>query len=175
LDVKEPRSVNHSTLLYAHHFPYRSPLLGGLSALILVWDSPVLQGEIPVATGETLDQLAHQALCHLLAWGPIRPSVLAGVIGTGASNVSKIVGCLHREGLVERTTDEADRRACLITLTPRGEKAARGEYARSGRMIAEVLERWSLNDARRYTALSERFVTDALRSTTQMRERGLRP
>ena len=43
------------------------------------------------------------------------------------------------------------------------------------RMIAEVLEGWSLGDVRRYTTLTERFVTDAITSTARMRERGLRP
>lgn len=159
----------------AVEFPYRSRLLGSLSTLILVWDSPALQGEILARSGETLDQPAHQALRHLLAWGPTRPSVLAGALGTGASNVSKIIGRLHQDGLVARTADVADRRASLITLTPHGEQAARGVYALGDRMIAEVLERWSLTDVEQYTALTERFVTDALRSTAQMRERGLRP
>lgn len=158
----------------ARVFPYRSKLLSSLSALILMWDSPVLQGEILAKSGEAIDQPAHQALRHLLAWGPTRPSVLAEVIGTGASNVSKIIGRLDQDGLVERGTDDDDGRATVITLTTRGEEAARGVYALGDRMIAEVLEGWSLGDVRRYTALTERFVTDAITSTMQMRERGLR-
>lgn len=156
-------------------FLYRSKLLSSLSALILMWDSPALQDEILAKSGETLDRGAHQTLRHLLAWGPSRPSALATVLGTGASNVSKIIGRLEQDGLVERGTDEDDRRATVIRLTPSGEEAARGVYALGDRMIAEVLEGWSLGDVRRYTALTERFVTDAITSTAQMRERGLRP
>ena len=66
-----------------------------------------------------------------------------------------------------------DGRAAVIGLTSRGEEAARGVYALGDRMIAEVLEGWTLGDVRRYTALTERFVTDAI-SAAQMRERGLR-
>ncbi|MFB2582342.1 MarR family winged helix-turn-helix transcriptional regulator [Herbiconiux sp. P15] len=156
-------------------FPYRSKLLSSLSSLILLWDSPVLQGEILARSGETLDQPAHAALRHLFAWGPTRPSVLAEVLGTGASNVSKIIGRLDQDGLVVRTTDEGDGRATAVRLTSRGEEEARGVYARGDRMIAEVLEGWSVGDVRRYTALTERFVTDAITATAHMRVRGLRP
>lgn len=167
--------VHRPVLPDAHDFPYRSRLLASLSALILVWDSPALQGEILAKSGAALDQPAHQALRHLLAWGPARPGVLAEVLGTGASNVSKIVGRLEQDGLVERTADEVDRRASLITLTSRGEDAAHGVFALGDRMITEVLEGWSLGDVRRYTALTERFARDAIGSSVRMRERGLRP
>ncbi|WP_164515437.1 MarR family transcriptional regulator [Microbacterium sp. 10M-3C3] len=159
----------------ARGYPYRSRLLSSLSALILLWDSPVLQGEILARSGETIDQPAHAALRHLLAWGPTRPSALAVVLGTGASNVSKIVGRLEADGLVARVVADDDRRATVIRLTERGEGAAHGVYALGDRMIAEVLEHWSLDDIRRYTALTERFVSDAITSTARMRERGLRP
>ncbi|WP_425839738.1 MarR family winged helix-turn-helix transcriptional regulator [Microbacterium sp. PA5] len=159
----------------AGDFPYRSKLLSSLSALILLWNSPVLQGEILAKSGEALDQPAHQALRHLLAWGATRPSVLAEVIGTSASNVSKIIGRLDRDGLIERDTDGQDRRAAVIRLTVRGEAAARGVYVLGDRMIAEVLEGWSPGDVRRYTVLTDRFVTDAITSAARMRERGLRP
>jgi len=158
-----------------HDFPYRSRLLSSLSALILMWDSPALQGEILAKSGETLDQPAHQALRHLLAWGPTRPSGLTQVLGCGASNVSKIIGRLDHDGFVVRTIDEDDGRATVIRLTRIGEEAARGVYALGDRMIAEVLEGWSLGDVQRYTALTERFVTDAITSTAKMRDRGLRP
>jgi hypothetical protein len=42
-------------------------------------------------------------------------------------------------------------------------------------MIAEVLDGWSAADVRRFTALTERFVDDAIRSAERQRERGLRP
>src|SRR5918994_247593 len=100
-------------------FPYRSPLLANLSALILLWESPAVQGQILAKTGETLDQPSHQTLRHLLAWGPMRPTALAETLGTGASYVSKIVRRLEEDGLVQRSTDPADRRASLVTLTER--------------------------------------------------------
>ncbi len=161
--------------LHAGDFPYRSDLLANLSALILLWDSPALQGEILAKSGESIDQQSHATLRHLLAWGPMRPTALAEVLATGASHVSKIVRRLESDGLVERTTDPADRRATLISLTTAGEEAARGVYALGDRMIAEVLAEWTPEDIRRYTALTERFVNDAITSAARMLERGLLP
>lgn len=161
--------------LGASDFPYRSALLANLSALILLWESPSLQGEILAKSGETLDQPSHATLRHLLAWGPMRPTALADALGTGASYVSKIVGRLERDGLVERSTDPSDRRATLITLTEAGETAARGVYELGDRMIAEVLSGWTADDVRRYTELTERFVGDAISAAEKMLQRGLLP
>lgn len=164
-----------SRSLHASDFPYRSELLAHLSALILLWDSPALQGQILAKTGESIDQPSHATLRHLLAWGPMRPTALSEVLATGASHVSKIVRRLEQDGLVQRGPDPTDRRATLISLTATGQEAARGVYALGDRMIAEVLEGWSPSDIRRYTDLTERFVSDAIASADRMLERGLLP
>lgn len=173
--MENSRTDGSSRSPRAGDFPYRSELLANLSALILLWDSPALQGDILAKSGETIDQPSHQTLRHLLAWGPMRPTALAEVLATGASYVSKIVRRLEADGLVERTVDPTDRRATLINLTEAGEEAARSVYALGDRMIAEVLEGWSPADIRRYTALTERFVKDAIASADRMLERGLLP
>jgi DNA-binding MarR family transcriptional regulator len=131
-------------------FPYRSELLANLSALILLWESPALQGSM-------------------------RPTSLAEVLNTGASHVSKIVRRLEGDGLVQRTVDPTDRRATLVSLTPSGEAAARSVYELGDRMITEVLEDWSAPDVRKYTALTRRFVADAFAAADRMLERGLLP
>jgi len=159
----------------ASDFPYRSELLANLSALILLWDSPAVQGQILAKTGESIDQQSHATLRHLLAWGPMRPSALSEVLATGASHVSKIVRRLEADGWVERTTDPSDGRATLIALTESGEAAARGVYELGDRMITEVLDGWSEADIEQYTALTSRFVKDAIASADRMLERGLLP
>lgn len=159
----------------AADFPYRSELLANLSALILLWDSPAVQGQILAKTGATVDQQSHAALRHLAAWGPMRPTAMSEVLGTGASHVSKIVGRLEEADLVVRSTDPADGRATLLSLTEAGEEAARGVYELGDRMINEVLEGWSADDVTLYTELTKRFVADAINAADQMLVRGLRP
>lgn len=173
--MNNSEKAERSRSLHASDFPYRSELLANLSALILLWDSPAIQGDILAKSGESIDQQSHQTLRHLLAWGAMRPTALARVLATGASHVSKIVRRLESDGLVERTTDPTDRRATLISLTEAGEEAARGVYALGDRMIAEVLEGWSPSDISQYTALTERFVNDAIASAERMLARGLLP
>ena len=173
--VDVTKEAKGSRSLSASNFPYRSDLLANLSALILLWDSPAIQGEILAKSGESIDQQSHQTLRHLLAWGPMRPTALSEMLATGASHVSKIVRRLETDGLVARSMDPADRRATLISLTEAGEAAARGVYALGDRMISEVLEGWSAADIDQYTTLTERFVKDAITSADRMLERGLLP
>ncbi|MFW6774259.1 MarR family winged helix-turn-helix transcriptional regulator [Nocardioides sp. CPCC 205120] len=169
----EPSTARDPRARRPEDFPYRSRLLAGLSALILLWESPTLQSEILTRSGEAIDQPSHQALRHLLAWGPMRPSALAEALGTGASNVSKIVGRLERAALVERATDPSDTRATLVSLTDAGTEAARHVYALGDDMIREVLASWSEEDVATLTALTERFVDDAIEAAEHMRRRGL--
>lgn len=59
-------------------FPYRSELLAHLSALMLLWNSPAVQGQILAKTGESVDQSSHQVLRHLLALGSHAPDASGG-------------------------------------------------------------------------------------------------
>ena len=52
--------------------------------------------------------------------GPIRLRDLAGRLNLAQSTVSSLVGRLLTDGLVQRATDEHDRRAARIQLTPDG-------------------------------------------------------
>ena len=157
----------------AGDFPYRSELLASLSALILLWESPGLQREILTSSGEPIDQPAHQALRHLLAAQPMRAGELAQAMGTGASNVSKIVKRLEAGGLVVRETDPDDTRSTRIRLTEAGTAAARHIYDLGDDMIAQVLSRWSARDIARYTELTKRFTEDAIAAADEMRRHGL--
>jgi DNA-binding MarR family transcriptional regulator len=157
----------------AADFPYRSELLASLSALILLWESPGLQSEILTASGEPIDQPAHSALRHLAAGQPMRPSDLAHAMGTGPSNISKILRRLEATGFVERGPDLEDTRSTLITLTPEGQAAARHIYDLGDAMIAQVLATWSPRDIARYTELTKRFTADAIAAAEAMRRDGL--
>lgn len=157
----------------AGDFPYRSELLASLSALILLWESPGLQSEILAASGEPIDQPAHSALRHLAASQPMRPSDLAQAMGTGPSNISKILKRLEAAGFVERGPDREDTRSTKISLTPEGQTAARHIYDLGDAMIAQVLATWSPRDIARYTELTKRFTADAIAAAEVMRREGL--
>lgn len=170
----EPEGSSSRRLRTARDFPYRSELLASLSALILLWESPGLQSEILTSSGEPIDQPAHQALRYLAAGQPLRPKDLAQAMGTGASNVSKILKRLEAQGFVARERDPEDTRSTLITLTSEGDSAARHIYDLGDDMIAQVLASWSPRDASRFTELTNRFVADAVAAAEEMRRNGLK-
>lgn len=172
--MAEPAGSPSRRLRVARDFPYRSELLASLSALILLWESPGLQSAILTSSGEPIDQPAHQALRHLAAGQPMRPGDLAQAMGTGASNVSKILRRLEAEGLIARDTDPEDTRSTLITLTKQGDAAARHIYDLGDDMIAEVLAGWSPRDVARFTELTKRFTADAISAAEDQRRNGLR-
>ena len=51
---------------------------------------------------------------------PIRMGELAAALGVVPRSATGLVDALEQAGLVERTVDPANRRAVLVTLTPRG-------------------------------------------------------
>ena len=54
--------------------------------------------------------------------GPIRLAEIADAEGINPTMLSRIVGALVEEGLVERSSDEGDRRAAWLRATPGGRK-----------------------------------------------------
>jgi DNA-binding MarR family transcriptional regulator len=62
-----------------------------------------------------------QVLIHLNTSGPSRPSVLADHLGTSRPQITKLLGQLEQQQLIERTHEtEPDRRVVTVTLTPTG-------------------------------------------------------
>ena len=76
-------------------------------------------------------------LSQLEREGPQQQGALASVFGLAPRTVTELIDTLERDGLVERRTDPADRRARQVHLTPAGEQArARGAHIRQ-----QVLDR----------------------------------
>ncbi|MFC4565707.1 MarR family winged helix-turn-helix transcriptional regulator [Nocardiopsis mangrovi] len=70
-----------------------------------------------------------QLLCQLVE-GPVGMTELSRTMNLEKSSLSGLVDRVVRRGLVERTRDSSDRRACRITLTDTGARlgdAAHGE------------------------------------------------
>ena len=59
-------------------------------------------------------------LAYVFERGPLRQTQLAKGLGVGRAAAGTIIDGLERRGLVERCADPDDRRAWLVSVTPRG-------------------------------------------------------
>jgi DNA-binding MarR family transcriptional regulator len=73
-----------------------------------------------------LTPTATAALATINRDGPLTPSELAEVERVKRPSMTRTLGCLEREGLIERTRDPADGRSALIAINDAGrERLAR--------------------------------------------------
>lgn len=79
---------------------------------------------------------ALEALYHL---GPMRQRLLAEKILRGAANMTVVLDNLETAGLVRRAADAADRRARVVSLTPRGRALVRKLFPDHAADIAQAL------------------------------------
>jgi DNA-binding MarR family transcriptional regulator len=88
---------------------------------------PELTGNVPVLV-----------VCDLALRGPLRPRDLQDVTGLTSGGMTKVLDRLEELGLTERSFGRVpgDRRAIVVSLTPKGLEAARS----IGDAIAGVLE-----------------------------------
>src|ERR1700733_4799163 len=102
------------------------------------------------ATGLTPTSTA--ALATIERHGPLTPSELALAERVRRPTVTRTLGCLEREGLVERTPDPADGRSSLVSVNGAGRERLRRLRGRKNAYLArrmrdmpaadvEVLER----------------------------------
>src|ERR1700744_5232705 len=68
----------------------------------------------------TVDGQAYFVLSTLARTGPLTVARLADHVGIDRSGTSRYADRLQEAGLLRRTTDPLDRRATLLSLTPRG-------------------------------------------------------
>ena len=78
-------------------------------------DGRMTAGGLSLARSKVLQVLAQR--------GPLQQSAIAEQLGQAPRSVTQSVEALERDGLVERTTPPEDRRAKLVTLTPKGTRA----------------------------------------------------
>ena len=94
----------------------------------------------PMAGDLTQSQLS--ALSSLVSLGPLRSGDLARIESVTAPSMTRLIGGLEAEGLVERKADPDDGRAALLSSTPSGAEAVlrvRAHRAeRLGAMLASL-------------------------------------
>jgi DNA-binding MarR family transcriptional regulator len=88
------------------------------------------------ACGLTLTRT--KVLAQLHRCGPTRPGVLATEFGVAPRTITDVVDGLERDGLVTRHPDPADRRACLVAVTPAGEAALAVAGGERERLLQQV-------------------------------------
>lgn len=76
------------------------------------------------------------ALATIERHGPITPSELAAIERVKRPTVTRTLGCLEREGLVDRTPDPADGRSSLVSLNAAGRERLRRLRGRKNAYLA---------------------------------------
>ena len=90
----------------------------------------------------------------------MRASDLAAALKLDASTVSRQTHKLVDTGLIERTIDPVDGRACLLAVSERGREALAAAVSFRTVQLAELLKEWSPRDRGQLTALLDRLADD---------------
>ena len=77
------------------------------------------------------------ALATIERHGPLTPSELARLERVQRPTVTRTLGCLEREGLVERTPDPADGRSSLVSVNGAGRERLRRLRGRKNAFLAK--------------------------------------
>ena len=96
------------------------------------------------ATGLTPTSTA--ALATIERHGPLTPSELAEIERVKRPTITRTLGCLETEGLVERTPDPADGRSALVTINAAGRERLRRLRGRKNAYLAKRMRNLSVAD-----------------------------
>lgn len=114
-----------------------------------------LEGEL------TPSQLS--ALSSIERHGPVQLSELAAIERVQPPSMTKIVAKLEEHGLVERSSDPADRRVSLVRASAAGERALRRSRSRKEAWLAARLDGFDGDERARLEAalpVLERLLDD---------------
>jgi DNA-binding MarR family transcriptional regulator len=86
------------------------------------------------------------ALATIGRFGPLTPSELAEIERVKRPTVTRTLGCLEREGLVERTADPADGRSSLVSVNAAGRERLRRLRGRKNAYLARRMRDLSADE-----------------------------
>jgi DNA-binding MarR family transcriptional regulator len=89
--------------------------------------------------GGELSPSQNAALATIANHGPLTPSELAAIERIQRPTVTRILSHLEEGGLVQRTPDPRDGRACLLSATPEGTRLLRRLRGRKNAYLAKRL------------------------------------
>jgi DNA-binding MarR family transcriptional regulator len=88
------------------------------------------------AEASGLTPTSTSALAAIDVHGPLTPSELAAIERVKRPTMTRTLGCLEREGLIERTPDPADGRSSLIAINGAGRERLRRLRGRKNAYLA---------------------------------------
>ena len=88
------------------------------------------------AEASGLTPTSTSALAAIDVHGPLTPSELAVIERVKRPTMTRTLGCLEREGLIERTPDPADGRSSLIAINAAGRERLRRLRGRKNAYLA---------------------------------------
>jgi DNA-binding MarR family transcriptional regulator len=94
-------------------------------------------------TGLTPTSVA--ALATIERHGPMTPSEIAAIERVKRPTITRTLGCLEREGLIDRTPDPTDRRSALVEINGAGRERLRRLRSRKNAYLARRMR--DLTDA----------------------------
>src|ERR1700712_5218901 len=86
------------------------------------------------------------ALATIERHGPLTPSELAKLERVRRPTVTRTLGCLEREGLVERTPDPTDGRSSLVSVNGAGRERLRRLRGRKNAYLARRMRDMNTED-----------------------------
>ncbi len=76
------------------------------------------------------------ALATIERHGPMTPSEIAAIERVKRPTITRTLGCLEREGLIDRTPDPTDRRSALVEVNGAGRERLRRLRSRKNAYLA---------------------------------------
>ena len=113
-------------------------------------------------SGIDLERAGSVLLSRIDELGPARLSEIAAAAGVEISTASRPVARLVDQGYVERSTDPADGRACLLRCTPQGQEVMTRWRAARHEWLRDVLDDFDADERERFAELFDRFVARVL-------------
>ena len=136
-------------------------LFDTLFEFVAQWSADTAVEAVAGHAGVDLDAARFRAILEL---GRADDGLLAGDLAPplhmSASNVSKVLAKLERDGLIERSASSSDRRAVRVTLTADGRHLADALRASGTELVGALTARWARRDTDRLVALLQRLSRD---------------
>jgi DNA-binding MarR family transcriptional regulator len=144
--------------------PHLRAIAGFLELVTDLNRTPAYRDRLLRLSGVPLTRSGSAVLSTVERGGPIAVSDLADRLGVDQSTASRQIKPLEERGLIRRTSDPADRRSSLLSITAAGRRVRSRVRETVRADIDTALREWSPAECERLGVLLDRFG-DALRAT----------